>query len=245
MASTGGKKNFEEFRSASRRRETAQRLAVRQRKAKKAGEEAGAGGAGGKDVDAAAAEDAEPVVPHLPSFTERIGAFVESPELQFIVTIFIGLDLLGATLELLIDGGMFGKGQYASMLSHASKFLDYSSVFMQLMFTLELMLLVFAFGMRILGHIGYTADFIVVGTNFYALIVFDSKGAVYMDVATLDMVVGREGCKVARWWNGLALRGSSSTCMGPGKVGPCVRVNLLVGLLCTRVEHTGAQDRLL
>ena len=178
MATTGGKKNFEEFRSASRRRETAQRLAVRQRKAKKAGEEAGAGGAVGKDVDAAA-EDAEPVVPHLPSFTERIGAFVESPELQFIVTIFIGLDLLGATLELLIDGGMFGKGQYASMLSHASKFLDYSSVFMQLMFTLELMLLVFAFGMRILGHIGYTADFIVVGTNFYALIVFDSKGAVF------------------------------------------------------------------
>ena len=188
---------FEEFSSVRRRREGAQRLAARQRQAadkggrsgqgsssssssssssggKKRDDGADDGDAGGNDDDD---DDDDDGLPRLPSFSERIGAFVESPELQFIITIFIGLDLLAATVELLIEGGFFDGAAYGAALVHVAKFLDYSSVFITLVFTLELLLLLFAFGLRILGHIGYTADFMIVGTSFYMQLAFNSKGA--------------------------------------------------------------------
>merc|ERR1719331_167325 len=61
------------------------------------------------------------------------------------------------------------------MTSHLASFLEYASVLILMFFTLEMLLLVFAFGPRLLGHFGYTFDLILVGVIFYLQVLFDAK----------------------------------------------------------------------
>lgn len=111
----------------------------------------------------------------FPSFGERVGNFVESPEVQFVVVLVIALDVAFATIELFIIGGTIPK---VSFTKTSIKFLEYAAVFVSLALVIEIILLFVAFTGRLFDHFGYVVDIIIVLVSLYMQLTTGSRGLI-------------------------------------------------------------------
>ncbi len=149
--------SFEEFAAVRRRR------AAQKTNAQNSEQETVKGGhkSLGKDGDNADA-DLDAKFKDGRRMFERLGGLLQSQELQLIMVILIGLDLMSGFYQL-----------YASAKGWSSPFLDilaYQSGLSLILFALELALVGVAFRGQVLSQAGYTLDFVLVGMMFYATV---------------------------------------------------------------------------
>ena len=112
---------------------------------------------------------------------KRLGATLESSDIQVVIVVLVVLDIIIALVRLFTKLGAI---PYLSKADSINNFLEYASVFMTIVFLLELIFALIAFGIRTFSHPGYVVDFGVVGTQVFL-------SASYESVAVKLLGIGR------------------------------------------------------
>mmetsp|Transcript_22588 Transcript_22588/g.40048 ORF Transcript_22588/g.40048 Transcript_22588/m.40048 type:complete len:327 (+) Transcript_22588:240-1220(+) len=97
----------------------------------------------------------------------RLGALLQSQELQLVVVVLLVVDFLTGFYQL-----------YASAKKWESPFLrilEYQSGLSLLFFTLEISMVLLAFRAKMFSHFGYTLDLAIVFTMLYATVINDAE----------------------------------------------------------------------
>jgi len=94
---------------------------------------------------------------------ERLGAMVQSQELQFLMLLLIAVDFLSGFYRLYAEA----RGWSSPFLS----ILEFQAGLSLLLFTLEMSLVLISFRSETFSHFGYTLDLILVGVMFYGVVV--------------------------------------------------------------------------
>ena len=89
---------------------------------------------------------------------ERIGIFLQGQECQVFVLVLTAVDISCALVQIYAAAGAISPPAW---FAHALRFLEYQSVFTVLVFVMEALLLLFAFGATLFSHLGYTLDCLV------------------------------------------------------------------------------------
>ena len=114
---------------------------------------------------------------------KRLGATLESSDIQVVIVTLIVLDIVIALVRLFTS---FGGIPYLSKAESFNKFLEYGNVFITMVFILELFFALIAFHYKTFSHPGYVLDYVVVGTQ------------VYLSLSTGSLAIRVLG--VARFW---------------------------------------------
>ena len=109
-----------------------------------------------------------------------LGDILESFEAQFVCIILIILDSYSSYLRIVLLQFSFPEDPEDSL--DLKKYSEYVSIlidsfigFTQVYFTVETIAIVLAFGSKIIGHVGYTIDILVIGAQFYLDIIYVNK----------------------------------------------------------------------
>jgi hypothetical protein len=97
-------------------------------------------------------------------FFKRLGATIESSEIQVIIVLLILIDMVAALVQIFAK---LGQVPFFSGSDSMVRFLEYTSVFTVIIFLFEILLAFVAFGLRTLSHPGYVVDVGIVCTQFF------------------------------------------------------------------------------
>jgi hypothetical protein len=104
-------------------------------------------------------------------FFKRLGATLESSEVQVIIVLLIIIDMVVALVQMFSS---MGKISFLMGADSVHRFMEYGSVFATIIFLFEILLAFVAFGFRTLSHPGYVVDVGVVGTQLFMSAVHES-----------------------------------------------------------------------
>ena len=102
---------------------------------------------------------------------KRLGASLESSDIQVVIVVLVLLDVVIALVRLFTKLGAI---PYLSKADSINQFLEYGSVFITMIFLLELIFAFLAFGLRTFSHPGYVVDFGVVGAQVFLSASYES-----------------------------------------------------------------------
>lgn len=107
------------------------------------------------------------------SVRDAVGNFVEKFEVQLLVILLIGLDVVTVSLELFMNSGVIELR--TPLMTNISQLMQSFTGFTVFFFLMEVGLVFFAFGGRCITHMGYMVDLIIVVFGLYWELNMDSK----------------------------------------------------------------------
>lgn len=99
-----------------------------------------------------------------PGLRARLGVTVQRSEVQVVMLLIICLDVISALVQMFMEAGVLPtSGNWGKL----AKVLEYNAAVTNMVYLMEMVVVLISFGLRILSHPGYSVDLIIVGTQVY------------------------------------------------------------------------------